>query len=124
MKKLLTMIEHATDFGSFRSRIHLFPFLLKIIMYIIPALILGHYTDVIVKKIKSRKTLGDNELYYIIYQSLINVVTLYVFILFLPDFASEFQRTISGGYFVVLYFGMQTNYIEMLKEYMHTNSFI
>ena len=53
MKKLLTMIEHATDFGSFRSRIHLFPFLLKIIMYIIPAIILGHYTDVIVKKMKS-----------------------------------------------------------------------
>jgi hypothetical protein len=50
MKKLLTMIERATDFGSFRSRNHLFPFMLKIIMYIIPALILGHYTDVIVKK--------------------------------------------------------------------------
>lgn len=124
MKKLLTMIEHATDFGSFRSRNHLFPFMLKIIMYIIPALILGHYTDVIVKKMKTHKTLGENELYYILYQSLINVVTLYIFVLFLPDFASEFQRTISGGYFVVLYFGMQTNYIEMLKEYMLMNSFI
>ena len=78
MKKLLTMIEHATDFGSFRSRSHLFPFMLKIIMYIIPALILGHYTDVIVKKMKSRKTLGDNELYYIsIVNQCGNVICIY-----------------------------------------------
>lgn len=31
---------------------------------------------------------------------------------------SEFQVTIAGGYFVVLYFGIQTNYIRMIKEYL------
>ena len=31
---------------------------------------------------------------------------------------SEFQVTVAGGYFIVLYFGIQTNYIDMFKEAM------
>ena len=100
----------------------LLSFILKILMYIIPAIILGHYTDVIVKKMRTRETLGDTKLYYILFQSLISIVTLYIFVIFLPDFTREFQSTISGGYFIVLYFGMQTEYMKMIKHLM--NSFI
>lgn len=116
--KLFKIFDRATDFGTFRSRNHLFSFALKIVLYILPAVTIGHYTDITIKNMRIRNTLGENELYYILFQTIVNIVTLYLFILLLTDFTSEFQQTMSGGYFMVLYFGMQTNYIIMLKEYM------
>ena len=82
-------------------------------------MILGHSTDMAVEKMKKRKALGENSLNYIIFQTMVNIITLYLFVLFLTDYTSEFQQTMSGGYFIVLYFGMQTNYIYMLKDYMN-----
>lgn len=117
--KLFNIIERASDFGTFRSRNHLISFGLKIVFYILPAVILGHFTDSIIENMKRHTILGENNLNYILFQTLVNVVTLYLFVFFLTDFTSEFQQTISGGYFIVLYFGMQTNYIDMLKEYMN-----
>lgn len=117
--KLFTILEKATDFGTFRSRKHLFSFTLKIILYIFPAVILGHFTDKTIENMKKRETLGKNNLNYIIFQTVVNIVTLYLFVLLLTDFTSEFQQTMSGGYFMVLYFGMQTNYIDMIKDYMN-----
>jgi flagellar biosynthesis component FlhA len=86
--------------------------------YIIPAVIIGNYTDTIVKKHKNNKSFGDNILYYIVLQTFIIISSLYLILIFLSDFISEFQVTIAGGYFIVLYFGMQTNYIRMIQEYM------
>ena len=48
----------------------------------------------------------------------INIATLYVLINYLSKFASEFQQSIAGSYFIVLYFGMQTNYIDILQNHM------
>ncbi len=118
--KLHKIIDRSTDFGTLRSRNDIFSFTLKILMYIIPALILGNYTDKYVQKIKMNKIFGTQIIYYILFQTMINIITLYLFILFLPKFMSEFQSTVSGGYFIVLYFGMQTNYINMLKKYMNS----
>jgi hypothetical protein len=39
------IIERATDFGTYRSRDNFVSFTLKILIYIIPAVILGNYTD-------------------------------------------------------------------------------
>lgn len=119
--KVSKIIERSIDFGTLRSRNDLFSFTLKIMMYVIPAVVLGYYTDNIVKKMRSYTIFfieDDKLIYYILFQTMLNIITLYLFILFLPKFMSEFQRTVSGGYFIVLYFGMQTNYIIMLKEYM------
>lgn len=117
--KLFKIIDRTTDFGTIRSRNDLFSFTMKIFIYIIPAVILGHFTDISVKKFRINKVFGKDILYYILFQTIFNIVTLYLFILFLPKFMSEFQTTLSGGYFIVLYFSMQTNYIDMLKEYMN-----
>lgn len=114
---LYKIIDQATDFGTLRSRNDLLSFTLKIMVYIIPAIILGHYIDVNFK----HKRMKDNRImYYIFLQTIINIVILYLFILLLPRFISEFQMTISGGYFVVMYFSMQINYINMIKEYMNS----
>ena len=112
-------IKRATDFGTLRSERGIFSFTLKIIFYIIPAIIFGNYTDVFVKYIQRQRLLGDNVLYYIILQTLIIILTMYLIVVFLSDFKSEFQVTIAGGYFIVLYFGIQTNYIRMIQEYMN-----
>lgn len=117
------IIERAIDFGSFRSRDNFFSFAIKIILYIIPAVVVGNFTDVFIERLQKNEAFGKNKLYYILLQTLIIIVTQYLFVLFLLKFTSEFQITIAGGYFIVLYFSIQTNYIHMIKEYI-TNSSI
>jgi len=119
--RIYNIIERATDFGTLRSRDNFFSFALKILIYIIPAVILGNYTDSTIKRLQEYKTFGDNKLYYILLQTLIIISTQYIFLAFLLNFISEFQVTIAGGYFIVLYFGMQTNYFHMIKDYIRTN---
>jgi len=116
--KLFKIIDRATDFGTFRSRDSFFSFALKILIYIFPAIIIGHYTDMIVKNLKTSRVLGDNEVMYIMLQTLFIIVTMYTFVTVLSDYMSEFQMTVAGGYFIALYFGIQTNYIYVLKDYM------
>jgi hypothetical protein len=118
--KLLKITDRVTNFGTFRYQNDLLSFILKIMIYIIPAIILGHFIDIVVKKNRNHNVFGNNIIYYIILQTILNIVNLYLFVLFLPKFTSEFQTTISGLYFIVLYFNMQTNYLDMLKEYMNS----
>lgn len=114
------IIQRVTDFGSFRSRKNFFSFALKCIFYIIPATILGNYTDIAVESIKKNKILGGYILYYILLQTVIIISTLYIILLFLTSYTDEFQLTISDGFFGVLYFGIQTNYMNMIKEYINS----
>jgi undecaprenyl pyrophosphate phosphatase UppP len=118
--KLSKIIDRTTDFGTLRSRNDLLSFTLKILVYIIPAVIIGHFIDIAVKKYRNNNVFGKNIIYYILLQTIFNIAILYLFILFLPRFMSEFQTTVSGGYFIALYFSMQTNYIDMLKGYMNS----
>ncbi len=50
--KILNILQRATDFGTMRSRENVFSFTLKCIFYIIPAVILGNYTDTTIKGLK------------------------------------------------------------------------
>lgn len=112
------IIEQSIDFGSIRSRHNFFSFTLKILFYMIPAIILGYYTDLIILDLEHDKIMGSSLIYYILLQTIVIISTLYLFIIFFNDYMSEFQSTISGSYFIVLYFGLQSNYIYMLKKYM------
>jgi len=116
--KVSRVIERATDFGSRRSRKDFFSFTLKILFYILPAMILGDYTDVSITNLKMRYAFGQDTINYIVFQTLIILFTLYIFVIFLKDFTSEFQKSIAGSFFIVIYFGMQTNYLRMIKEYL------
>jgi len=119
--KIGNIIERATDFGSSRSRKYFLSFLLKIGLYIIPAVILGNFTDITVQQMETSQILGENTFYYILLQTLFIISTLYLFVILFQDYVSEFQATIAGSFFVVLYFGMQTNYIHMLKDLLNYN---
>lgn len=117
--RFINIMERATDFGSVRSRKHFLSFLLKIWLYILPAITLGNYTDITVQTMQTYQILGDNNFYYILLQTLIIISTLYLFLILFYDFMSEFTNTMAGSYFIVLYFGMQTNYIQMLKTLLN-----
>jgi hypothetical protein len=84
----------------------------------IPAMILGDYTDTTIQNLRTRRTFGNDPLKYIALQTLLILFTLYIFVLFLKDFTSEFQKSLAGSFFIVLYFGMQSNYLRMIKEYL------
>jgi len=117
--KIKNIFKLATEFGTFNSRQHYVAFALKCLFYIIPAVIVGNYTDVTVIKLKEYNVFGENLIFYIILQTFIIITTFYLIIIFLSDFTSEFQLTLSGGYFIVLYFAIQTNYIHMITQFIN-----
>lgn len=115
--KILNIIEQGLDFGTLRSQNHFFSFILKSLLYIIPAIILGKFTDNTIKSIIENKYFGNNNIiYYILLQTLIILSTFYIFILLLKSYSNEFQLSIPGIFFIVLYFGTQVNYINMINE--------
>jgi len=117
--KLNTIVKFATEFGTFRSRKHIFSFTLKCFFYIIPAVLLGNYTDVFVHKLKTNHYLGKHVFSYLLLQTLLIIVTFYTILLFSTNFMKEFQISLAGGYFIVLYFGIQTHYIPMIKDFLN-----
>jgi hypothetical protein len=72
-----------------------------------------------IQKIRKDKKLGDYILYYILLQTIIIISTLYLILIFLTSYSNEFQLTLAGAFFIVLYFGMQPNYIHMIKQYIN-----
>jgi hypothetical protein len=116
---LNNIIKRSTDFGTCHSRKDFVSFALKCIFYIVPAVVLGNYTDIIIQKTRKNKEFGDYILYYILLQTLVIISTLYLILLLNTSYINELQLTIAGSFFVVLYFGIQTNYIIMIKEHMN-----
>lgn len=116
---LLNIIQRATDFGTLRAQDYYLSFILQSMFYMVPAIILGNYTDVIVERIKKDKTLGDYTLYYILLQTFISLSTLYLILKLLTSYANEFETALAGVLFIVYYFNVQTHYITMIKEYMN-----
>jgi uncharacterized membrane protein len=112
------IFQRATAFGTFRSRSSFASFALKILFYILPAVLLGYSTDRFIKILKKEQVLGKNLLFYILTQTFLIIATVYILFVFLVDFMSEFQVTFAGGFFIVLYFGIQLNYIQMIQTYM------
>ena len=113
---IVEIINKATNFGTIKHNDNFISFFIKILFYFVPASILGHYTDVIILHMKNRKLLGNNVLVYIFIQLLIMSLTLYLLVLILYDYLYEFQVTVPGCFFIVFYFGLQTNFFVMLKN--------
>jgi hypothetical protein len=43
---------------------------------------------------------------------------MYLILILFSDFTSEFQVTLAGSYFIVMYFNIQNNYIDMINKYI------
>jgi flagellar biosynthesis component FlhA len=121
MKLLNNMNEHMIKCLKYYSQCVFLSFTLNCIVHIIPAVILGNYTDIFIQRIKKDKKLGDNILYYILLQTLIIIATLYLFLLFITVYTNDFVVTLYGEFFIVLYFSAQSDYIHMIKDYIITH---
>ena len=116
---LLNIIQRSTDFGTSRAQDYYLSFILQSMFYIIPAVILGNYTDAAVERIKKDKRLGNNTLSYILLQTFIILSTLYLISKFLTNYANEFETALAGVFFIVYYFNIQPHYYTMIKEYLN-----
>lgn len=76
---------------------------------IIPAIILGHYLDEIVDRLKL------SNIKSVALQTFLNVFLIYFLHKVSTTYTKEFQVSLAGLFFSALFFGMQTNYIKNLK---------
>lgn len=81
----------------------------KSMMLIIPAIILGHYIDTVIEKLRLNKYKS------VTLQTFLNIFIIYVLHRININYAKEFQMTLAGLFFSALFFGMQTNYIRNIK---------
>lgn len=81
----------------------------KSMMLIVPAIILGHYLDEGVERLKL------NTLQSVLVQTFLNVFLIFLLHRISVTYTREFQVSLAGLFFSALFFGMQTNYIKNLK---------
>lgn len=81
----------------------------KAMMLIIPAIVLGHYLDETVDKLKL------SALKSVVLQTFLNILFIYVLHKINYAYTLEFQVSLAGLFFSALFFGMQVNYIKNLK---------
>lgn len=82
---------------------------MKSMVLIVPAIILGHYIDAMVEKLKLNKYNS------VALQTFLNIFIIHVLHRINMNYAKEFQMTLAGLFFSALFFGMQTNYIKNIK---------
>ncbi len=91
-------------------------FTIKVLLLIIPAIVLGTYTDKYVGILQKEQSLGNNVFSYVLFQTLLLILTMYMIIQTNPKVSFEFQNTNAGLFFVSLYFGLQSNYISNIQK--------
>lgn len=97
-------------------------FLLHAIFLLVPGIILGHMIDRAIWYLKKNKKFGTFNLIYIILQVLLNVIVLYIIYEISFIYAQELQTTLSGIFFVALFFNMQIHFLINLQELLHINN--
>ena len=87
-------------------------FTIKFISHSLPAIFAGHYLDQGVYYIQREKYLGRSKTVYMILQVFIWMCLFYGLFHLLPLYAGEFQGTLTGIFFVTLFFVVQLNFIK------------
>jgi hypothetical protein len=87
-------------------------FTIKFISHSLPALFAGHYLDQGIYYIQREKYLGRKALSYMILQIFVWMLLFYGLFHLLPLYAAEFQGTLTGIFFVTLFFVVQVNFIK------------
>lgn len=115
LKELQGGIRQGTRFGTKNVR-KLSGFKVKVFLLLVPGILLGHYIDQIVDKLKREQKLGKGVLRYVILQTVFSALVMYLMSIYSLEYTNEFQNTYAGLFFVSLFFGMQTNYIVNLQQ--------
>lgn len=90
-------------------------FIIKFISHSFPAIVVGHYLDQGVYYVQREKYLGNLTISYMTLQILAWMILFYGLFHLLPLYAAEFQGTLTGIFFVALFFVVQTNFITNIQ---------
>ena len=91
---------------------------IKVFIFLVPGIILGHYIDQYINKLKKQEVFGKNIVNYIIIQTILSVIVVYCLIHWAKSYTKEIECRIVGVFFASLYFNMQTNYIDNIQHYL------
>lgn len=88
---------------------------IKSMLLIVPAIIIGHYIDQFVNKMKLRPIKS------VAFQTFLNIFVIFILHKINESYAKEFQMTLAGLFFSALFFAMQTNYIRNIKLILNSS---
>lgn len=118
MIQIEQFIARGFAFGTFESRKSLASFILRILLFFLPALTLSHIVDEEMNRVYTDMVTDQMRILLLMFQTLIMIITFYVLVLYFESYSKEFQTTVAGGFFIATFFGFQPYYIDHLKEYM------
>jgi len=95
---------------------HLIALTIKSLIFLIPGVILGHYIDQYVNKMKREQILGEDVILYIVVQTIISILVVYFLVNWAKSYTREIENKIAGVFFASLYFNMQTHYIDNIQQ--------
>jgi hypothetical protein len=87
-------------------------FTIKFISHSLPGIFIGHYLDQGIYYIQRETWLGSSSLSYMLLQIFAWMLFFYGIFHLLPLYTREFQGTLTGIFFVTLFFVVQTNFIK------------
>ena len=90
-------------------------FTIKFISHSLPGVFIGHYLDQGVYYVQRETWLGTSALSYMMLQIFIWMIFFYGIFHILPLYTSEFQGTLTGIFFVTLFFVVQTNFVKNIQ---------
>lgn len=116
--EISTSLNEATVFGQ-KDKNRFTSFALKVAFLVVPGIVLGHYIDQFVYKLKAETRLGTSITTYVILQILMSISVIYALSKLHKPFTQEFQNTYAGLFFVSLFFGMQVQFISNLQTVLN-----
>jgi hypothetical protein len=111
---IIKPVKEGINFGE-DSYSTLLAFSIRVISQALPGLVLGHYLDQGIYLIQKKGILGTSNLLYGSIQIMIWILLFYGMNVFIPSYVSEFQGTLSGVFFITLFFVVQMNFVKNLQ---------
>jgi hypothetical protein len=90
-------------------------FTIKFVSHSFPAIIVGHYLDQGIYYVQREKYLCNLTLSYTMLHIDAWMILFYGLFHLLPSYAAEFQGTLTGIFFITLFFIVQTNFITNIQ---------
>jgi NO-binding membrane sensor protein with MHYT domain len=117
--RLALGLKRALSFGNGDAEKTFDSFFMKIILFMLPAVLLGYGIDATVDHLRTKKTLGNSYDTYITLQTVVIIIAMYLFVVLFESYAREFNTTLAGGFFLTMFFGFQMHYFNDLKHVLN-----
>jgi uncharacterized membrane protein YraQ (UPF0718 family) len=89
---------------------------IKVLIFLVPGILLGHYIDQYINKLKKQEVFGKNIVNYVMIQTVISIFIVYCLVNWAKSYTKEIENKIAGVFFASLYFNMQNHYIENIQQ--------